>query len=217
MAGDLKSQPDDVISILCWSVAVECGLLDRQLKQDMKATAEKNGNHAAASLADPDSLASSMTVPSQEARNAFATYVRTRWPMIIFALDPFVDQQNIADAMSLRRYLQLALAFSFATGKINFSQLNQYNRKIEQDAETIVLNRTVTSFSHGGETFGWRFYPRYQNVPSEATNLNVIGNMLLRGGPGRNYQINNSKLEAGQRELTAVIIMPSFSSAFALT
>ena len=34
--------------------------------------------------------------------------------------------------------------------------------------------------------------------------------MLIRGGPGRNYRLKNSKLEAGQRELNAVIIMPSF-------
>ena len=210
LPGDLKGQPGDVLSILSWSVAVECGLLDRQLKRDIKATAERKGSHALVGLSDADSLLFYEKDPTPEAEDAFERYVRARWPMIVFSLDPFVDQQNIADAYSLRRDLQLALAFSFATGKISFSQLYQFNRKIEQDSETIALNRTVTAFSHGDETFGWRFYPRFQNPPPERSNFQVLGNMLIRGGPGRNYQMNNSKLESGMRELTAVIIMPSF-------
>jgi hypothetical protein len=213
LPGDLKGQPDDVLSILSWSVAVECGLLDRQLKRDIKATANLKANQVQHGFECPDltSVFFYDKDPSPEAEEVFEHYVRGRWPMIVFALDPFVDQQNIADAFSLRRDLQLALAFSFATGKVNFSQLDRYNRKIEQDAETIALNRTVTSFSHGSDTFGWRFYPRYQNPPPERSNIQTISNLLIRGGSlGRNYQMNNSKLEAGQRELTAVIIMPSF-------
>ena len=187
--------------------------MDRQLKRDIEATANLKGNQTAIGHVSRDltSLSFYEKEPSPEAEEAFENYVRTRWPMIVFALDPSVDQQNIADAYSLRRDLQLALAFSFSTGKINFSQLDRYNRKIEQDAETIALNRTVTSFSYGNDTFGWRFYPRYQNPPAERSNLQTISNLLIRGGSlGRNYQMNNSKLEAGLRELTAVIIMPSF-------
>ncbi len=212
LPGDLRGQLAEELSILSWWVAIEAGLLDRQLKKDMKATAELNGNRVAQQFVCPDlsSLRFYERTPSPEAEDAFAHYVRARWPMIVFALDPAVDQQNIADALSLRRDLQLALAFSFATGKINFSQLDRYNHKIEQDSETIALNRTVTSFSHGNEVFGWRFYPRYQNPPPEPSNLHTIANTLIRNGLGRNYQMKNSKLEAGLRELTAVIIMPSF-------
>ena len=218
LPGDLRGQLDQELSIFCWWVAVESALLDRQLKRDMKATAELRGNQLTHgfSSSDVSSLRFYECNPAAEAEEAFEHYVQTRWPLIVFALDPFVDQQNIADAFSLRRDLQLALAFSFATGKINFSQFTRYNHKIEQDAETIALNRTVTSFSHGNETFGWRFYPRYQNPPPEPSNLHTVANLIIRNGLGRNYQMNNSKLEAGLRELTAVIVMPSFVERSAL-
>ncbi len=132
--------------------------------------------------------------------------------MITFALDPVTDQQNIADAFSLRRDLQIAMAYSFATGQINFSQLNRFRRRIEEDAETIALNRTVTAYAHGNETFGWRFYPRFQNppVPVERTNFGTLGNLLARGGPPPDYRARYSRLETGQRELTVIMIMPSF-------
>ena len=212
LPGDLKGQPDDVLSILSWGVAVECGLLDRQLKRDIKATANLKGSQPQHGSQSPDltSVFFYDKDPSPEAEEIFEHYIRARWPMIVFALDPSVDQQNIADAFSLRRDLQLALAFSFATGKVNFSQLDRYNRKIEQDAETIALNRTVTSFSHGSDTFGWRFYPRFQNPRRVKSNIETIGDMLWRGGPGTNFQLKDSGLEAGMRELTAVIVMPSF-------
>ena len=35
-------------------------------------------------------------------------------------------------------------------------------------------------------------------------------NLLWRGGPGPNWVLDNSKIEPGLRELTAVVIMPSF-------
>jgi hypothetical protein len=209
LPGDLKNQPDNPVSILCWCVAVEAGLLNRHLQKDISETQIARGSNIA-DASYVSTLRFYEKNPAPEAEETFEHYVKARWPMIVFALDPFVDEQNIADAFSLRRDLQLAMAFAFSTGKINFNQLIQYNRKIEQDAETIALNRTVTSFSHGTDTFGWRFYPRYQNPPAERSNVQTITNLLWRGGPGRNYQMNNSKLEPGQRELTAVIIMPSF-------
>jgi hypothetical protein len=120
------------------------------------------------------------------------------------------EQQNIADALSRRRDLQLAVAFAFSTGRISFNQLNRFRRQLDYEAATIALNRTVTAFAQGNEMFGWRFAPRYQTPPEEESNLHLLFNMLYRGGPGRNYQVKNSKLEAGQRELTAIVILPSF-------
>ena len=196
----------DPVTIMCWAIAVDAGQLDERLKEEMKRLDGQSGFHPACDL---DSLLFYLSEPQPEAREVFQSYVNARWPIICFALDPVTDQQNIADAVSIRRDLQIAMSFAFATGKINFNQFNRFRRRIELDAETIALNRTVTTFAHGNESFGWRFYPRFQNPPQEATNFNVIGNQLLRGGPGRDYQVKNSKLEAGQRELTAVIILPS--------
>lgn len=71
------------------------------------------------------------------------------------------------------------------------------------------MNRTVTAYAHGNDTFGWRFYPRFQTPPMEGSNIESFANQMLFGGPPRNYQMKHSKLEAGQRELTVVMIVPS--------
>ncbi len=214
------------MTILCYSIAVESGILNDQLRVDMKRVLSKDAAAEAglldrqfradmrqalgADCCNVDAMRFYAPRPDPAAEECFKLYVRKRWPIITFALDPVVDQQNIADASSIKRDLQLALAFAFSTGQINFNQLTQFQRRIELDAETIALNRTVTSFAHGNDTFGFRFMPRYQNPPLEKSNFQVITNQLLRGGPPRNYQMSNSKLEAGQRELTVVVVMPSF-------
>jgi hypothetical protein len=207
LPNDLANHPEDPVAILCWSIAVDAGLLDERLKGDMKRVAGQNGFNPDC---DVDQLVFYFPDAQPKAREVFQAYVNARWPIICFALDPVTDQQNIADALSMRRDLTLAVSFAFSTGKINFNQFNRFRRRIELDAETIALNRTVTAFAHGNETFGWRFYPRYQNPPQEPSNFHVVANQLLRGGPGRDYQVKNSKLEAGQRELTAILILPSF-------
>jgi hypothetical protein len=205
-----KPDPYDALinptTILCYAIAVEVGLLDQQLRVDMKRVLGKEG----VDCTEIDAMRFYSRYPVEGVEKKFEEYVTKRWPMITFALDPFVDEQNIADATSVRRDLQLALAFAFSSGQINFRQLLQFQRRLEFDAETIALNRTVSSFSAGDDTFGFRFTPRYQNPPPERTNFHVLYNQLIKGGPGRDYQINNSKLEPGQRELTVVVIMPSF-------
>ena len=49
LPGELKSHPDDPIAILCWCVAVESGLLNRQLQRDIIETQVEHGS----SIADP--------------------------------------------------------------------------------------------------------------------------------------------------------------------
>ena len=44
----------------------------------------------------------------------------------------------------------------------------------------------------------------------QRTNLAVIASQLISGGPNYDYQIKKSKLEAGMRELTAVLLIPTF-------
>src|SRR5262249_39616473 len=148
--------------------------------------------------------------PTPEARDLFNEYVRTKWPIVTFALEPVVDQQNIADSFNLKRDLQLALSFAFATGQINFNQVNTFRRQIEQSSDAIALNRTITGYSHGESTFGFRFTPRFQNPPNQRTNFAVIASQLISGGPGPDYGLRKSKLEAGERELDAIVLVPSF-------
>ena len=125
-----------------------------------------------------------METLDEKAINLFQEFVRVKWPIITFALDPVTDQQNIADSFNLKRDLQLALSFAFATGQINFNQLNTFRRQIEQSSDTIALNRRSPAFVHGNDIFGFRFTPRFQNPPNQRTNIGVIASQLIGGRPG---------------------------------
>ncbi len=199
---------DTPIGALCWAIAVDAAILDKSLRGDARKVLEAHGlpcDHV-----DAVRFYYPKGIPNEPARDLFCEYVRTRWPIITFSLDPVTDQQNIADTFNLKRDLQLAVSFAFATGQINFNQLNTFRRQIEQSSDTIALNRTVTGFSFSNDNFGFRFTPRFQNPPNQRTNIGVIASQLISGGPGPDYQVKKSKLESGMRELTAVLLIPEF-------
>jgi hypothetical protein len=200
-----QSTRHSATAALAWAIIVEAALLNDQLIQDMKETAAAKAcsSHSEIWQAyyDPS--------PSAEARQGFNEYVRCRWPIHVFALDPMTEDQNIADAFSLRREMQLAMSLAFVSGQISASNMTKFARRIEQDYETIALNRTIVGFSHGEDTFGWRFYPRFQ-TPDIEGNITVFFRDLLIGGPNRNVALRQRKLEPGPRDCAAIIIMPSF-------
>ncbi len=142
-------------------------------------------------------------------REAFNEYVRCRWPLHVFALDPELDQENVADSYSSRREMQLAMSLAFVSGKLSANNMFRYARRLEMDMETIALNNTMVGFSHGTETFGWRFYPRYQ-TPDTPSNLHACLQDLLCGGPNRKQLLRQRQLEPGIRECVAIVLMPSF-------
>jgi hypothetical protein len=199
---------------LCWAIALDAAMFDNWLKFKAPPVLEANGIHRELAPGQHFYLPKETKDPSKmispETVAFFQEFVRTRWPLITFALDPVTDQQNVADSFNLKRDLQLAVSYAFATGQISFGQLNTFRRQIEQSSDTIALNRTITGFAHGNDTFGFRFAPRFQNPPSQRTNLGVIASQLISGGPGPDYQIKKSKLEAGMREITAVVLVPTF-------
>jgi hypothetical protein len=209
LPGNLRFRP---VGALCWAIAVDAGLLNRQLREDMKDTQPLDGYTCPP---DIDRMVFYPPYPAPEAEATFQGYVRAKWPMISFALEPVTDQQNIEDAFTRRRDLQLAVSFALAGGQINFRQAITYTRQLQYEAQTIALNRTVAAFAHGNDNFGWQISPRYQTPPEES-NLRAVTNLLLRGGPGPNYGLKNSKIEPGQREMTAVVVMPSFVTGLRL-
>jgi hypothetical protein len=195
------------LGALCWAIAVDSAVLDLALRRDAARVLEAQG-------ISPDFESVRFYIPkvypNEAGREVFCDYVKKRWPIVTFSLDPVSDQQNIADTFNLKRDLQLATSFAFATGQISFNQLNTFRRQIEQSSDTIALNRTVTAFSSSNDNFGFRFTPRFQNPPNQRTNFGVIVSQLVSGGPGPDYQIKKSKLEPGMRELTAVLLIPDF-------
>ena len=190
---------------LAWATIVESALLTQQLVQDMKESAAARG---CPHLHD-GWLPYFLPDPPAEARQAFNEYVRCRWPIHVFALDPAADVQNLADTFSGRREMQLAMSLAFVNGQLSAQNMMRFARRIEFDFATVDLNGTAIGFSHGDETFGWRFYPRFQ-PPDIESNFMVTFRDLLLGGPSRNELLRQRRLEPGTRECVAVVIMPSF-------
>ena len=191
---------------LAWAIVVQSALLNERLIDDMQRTASLNG-----CCLEAAPLPYFLPSPPPEARAAFADYVRCRWPVHVFAIDPITQDQNIADAFTSRRELQLALAVGLASGNLSARNYNQFARQLDLEAETIALNRTVVGFSHGRDTFGWRFYPRFQ-TPDTESNLKVAMRTLV-GAENRDTRLRQRRMEPGRREVTALVLMPSFVPA----
>ncbi len=208
-----RKRPDNELiqhsktAALAWAILVDSALLTDKLVKDMKETASSKGKPCpnAADVWLPYYLPN----PPPEARCAFNAYVKMRWPVYVFALDPNTQDQNIADALSTRRETQLALAVAFTNGQIGVNTLTRYARRLEAEYETVALNRTQVGFSHGENVFGWRFYPRFQ-TPDTESNLKVLLRDQLIGGPSKNALLRQRRLEPGPRECVAVVVMPSF-------
>lgn len=189
-----------------WAVVCNAALLNQRLIQDMEETAANRGCPCLLQTAWLDYYSPS---PSPEARLNFRQYVNCRWPIHVFAIDPITSDQNVMDSFGLRREMQLAVALAFAAGRVNAQSMTNFVRRIEQEIQTIELNRTAVGFTHGDNTVGWRFTPRVQTPPIQS-NAAVIVNDLIIGGPRRDQQIKHQLLEAGPRECVAMVVRPAF-------
>jgi hypothetical protein len=104
--------------------------------------------------------------------------------------------------------MQMAMAMAFASGRSNGQALARYARRLETDLATISLNKTAVGFTHGTDTFGWRFYPRIQPPPTRG-NLATLTDTLC-GTSSTTRDLTTRRLEPGMRECTAIVVMPSF-------
>ena len=201
---DFHNKNPTVTSALAWAILVEASLLNERLNEDVRDVLAAEGGIAMAAPSMPFYLPN----PPAEAVEIFNEYVRRRWPIRVFALDPVTQDQNVADDFARRRELQVAAALAFASGRMNAQALMRFTRRLEWDMATIQLNRTQIGFSHGNDTFGWRFYPRFQTPPVPG-NLRAFSQSLF-GGPSRDAELRSRELENGIRECTAIVVMPSF-------
>lgn len=201
-----RNHAETATEALAWAVLVESALLNQQLNDDLLRVSQDPNCHCVPA-GQPYCFYG--PCPDAAAKQAFAEYVKCRWPIRIFALDPVTQQQNVADSFSLRREMQLAIALAFKQRLVNAQSLTRYMRRIEQDIRTIALNQTVVGFGAGDDTFGWRFFPRVQTPDVEGT-LTVLGRDLIAGGPNRDQGLRRRRIEPGMRECVALVVMPSF-------
>ena len=192
-------------AVLAWAILVESALLDERLAADMRESGV--AGHASNM---PGACAGPFygPHPSPEARATFNDYVRRRWPIRVFALDPVSQEQNVEEQHAQRREMQMAMAMAFASGRANGQALARYARRLETDLATISLNKTAVGFTHGTDTFGWRFYPRIQPPPTRG-NLATLTDTLC-GTSSTTRDLASRRLEPGMRECTAIVVMPSF-------
>lgn len=200
-----ENERPPLVEIMAWPILLDSALLNAEFVKDMQQTRSIKGYPCVRNEWPTLYLPS----PPPEARKLFNEYVQCRWPLRVFALDPETEDQNIADSFRLRREMQFALSLAFANGQIGARSFTRYTRRIEQDIDTIAINRTQIGFSHGDNTFGWRFYPRVQTPPIEG-NAQAIFRDLLIGGRQPGYDLRRRRLENGIRHCVALVIMPSF-------
>jgi hypothetical protein len=191
--------------LLAWAVLVESVLLNERMIEDMNATTDNQGF----SLAPHCWMPFYGPNPSEEARQRFVAYAKARWPIKVFTVDPVNNEQNIADVSTIYREMQLAIAMSVAANEIGVNAAMNTLRKIQRDTATIELNRTIVGFAHADDTFGWRFYPRFQTPPVEGS-LKVFFRDLVAGGPTDKQLLRSKQIEPGMRECVAIVLMPSF-------
>ena len=194
-----------VTEALAWQIILESALVNEQLISDMKETSILKN----CPCIPTDCMYFFGPNPAIEAHEAFRQYVKCKWPIHVFALDPVTQDQNVSDSFSQRREMQMALAIAASNRMLGGQAMSRFVRRMEYDLETISLNRTAIAFSHGDNTFGWRFYPRMQTPPVPG-NLQVCVQDMLIGGQDRNRLLNTRRLEPGIRECTALVVMPSF-------
>lgn len=199
----------------CWAVALQAGILDINLKRIVKEL-QSRGSMSEADATAVDGIyffpTAHVATGCSPASRYWQTIIKETFPLSVFAIDPQVEEQNVYDAFTRRRELQLALAYNVANSRFNLEEKLKFSRQLGLDQADIDLNRTAVGFSHGHDTFGWYFYPRVQAPPVESTNIGAVTRMIWSTGPTENYDIRHRKLEPGMRECEVLIAMPSFVS-----
>lgn len=196
-----------------WFLLLQSGSFDQSLKRLIVRLGEE-GKIANVS----ETLMMDETIEFYNLKNGFGdqtaylwnTLIQQEFPLYVFAVDPQTEEQISGDALARNRELQLALAYSVANQPLNAQARIAMSRQLSLDEAVIGLNRTVVSFAHGSDTFGWYFRPRLQTPPTEQSNLAALARTVWSTGPTEHYDLKNRELEPGIRECEVLIVMPNF-------
>jgi hypothetical protein len=204
--------PEDPVSrrktleFLSFALQLQAAAVNRRLKQDM---ADQDPSLRPERLKEISFFAPD---PSDTACHYFEKFVNSKWPLRVYAIEPVIAQQNVADAFTRRSQASLELAGGSPLGRLRI--LNGLavgglatDRKTAEDETAIRLNPTMVGFGAGESTFGWIFYPRLQTRLKDGlfTKVSLLLNGRFPDPTGREQSI-----EPGQRECTALIVMPNF-------
>ena len=194
-----------------WLLARQAGLVDLNIKRMLEELVLRGDLNES----DCDNLRGINFFDDQDvlqATHCWQKIVETQFPLQVFTLEPLVEEQNLVDALSRMREMQVALALSVAQGGWNVGQRVALARELALDMSTIGVNRTSVGFLHGMDSFGWYFHPRVQPPRVDKGNLKVFGQLCRRTGPTRSEDRSSYQIEPGVRECEVLIAMPSFVS-----
>ena len=192
-----------VVNILAFALRIEAAGLNRRLKQDIVDQDPEFTREGLkqVSFFEPE--------PSEEALHVFQKYVDIKWPLRVYAIEPVIAQQNVADALPARKFLALDLLGANYVGPFKALTGIEAQRQAADDETAIRLNPTMVGFGAGQSTFGWIFYPRLQTNTDKRSRL-VTDIALLVNGRVPDPTGNDQSIEPGQRECTALVEMPNF-------
>jgi hypothetical protein len=135
--------------------------------------------------------------------------VNSKWPLRVYAIEPVIAQQNVADAFLRNKHSAFDLLGAGPIGPWKALAGIAADRRAADDETAIRLNPTMVGFGAGQSTFGWVFYPRLQTSGGSGDRLLTDVALLLKGriiDPTGSDQ----SIEPGQRECTALVEMPNF-------
>jgi hypothetical protein len=199
----IERRRDRVVNMLAFALQIQAAGINRRLKQD---------------ILDQDPTLSPESVRglcffepevSDEAFRAFESYVNSKWPLRVYAIEPVIAQQNVADAFGRNRRLAFDLVGAVPVGPWKALAGLDAERRAADDETAIRLNPTMVGFGAGQSTFGWIFYPRLQTSSSSRGRL-LTDVALLLNGRVLDPTGNDQMIEPGQRECTALVEMPNF-------
>jgi hypothetical protein len=193
--------------LLAFALRIQAAAVNRRLKQDMvdQDPTLRQQNLKNTSFFDPEA--------PPEVIELFEKYVNAKWPLRVYAIEPVIAQQNVADAFGRRTQTGLEVAAAAPLGPLRVlsglaSAGLASERRATEDETAIRLNPTMVGFGAGESTFGWVFYPRLQTRARDGRLMTDVA-LLLQGRFPDPTGLEQS-IEPGQRECTALIVMPNF-------
>jgi hypothetical protein len=190
-------------NILSFALRIQAAGVNRRLKQDMAD--QVSGLNAEdlkrLSLFEPE--------VSEAAFHTFEKYVEAKWPLRVYAIEPVIAQQNVADVFGRRSQSAFDLVGSGLIGPAKALAGIASDHRAGEDETAIRLNPTMVGFGAGQSTFGWIFYPRIQTSGGRSGRLLTDVALLLNGRVPDPVGSDQS-IEPGQRECTVLIETPNF-------
>jgi hypothetical protein len=199
-AGEHRKQVENIFS---FALRIQAAGINRRLKHDMADQVPTLHEDVLKNLSlfEPE--------VSEAAFHAFEQYVQAKWPLRVYAIEPVIAQQNVADVFSRRSQSAFDLVESGVVGPVKAIAGFGTERRGGQDETAVRLNPTMVGFGAGQSTFGWIFYPRIQTNGGRNGRLLTDVALLLNGQFPDPFGTDQS-IEPGQRECTVLIETPNF-------